>query len=331
MNSCDFLVIGSNSFSGSSFIAHLLSKKYDVVGISRSKEPNNIFLPYKWSSYKKKFNFYQLDMNNNIKEIIELIGTLKPKYVVNFAAQGMVAQSWESPADWYNTNLLSQVKLHDKMRKFKFIKKYVHVTTPEVYGSTSGWIDESEFFRPSTPYAVSRAACDLHLLSFFKAYNLPVVFTRSANVYGVGQQLYRIIPRTILFSRIGRKLKLDGGGESMRSFININDVSSATELLALSGSVGSTYHISSTKSIMIKDLVLMICQMMEISFNDMVEISHDRLGKDQNYLLNSNKIRNEFNWKPLIALKEGIEQTISWIDENIDVVKNQNYNYIHKI
>ena len=69
---------------------------------------------------------------------------------------------------------------------------------PHIYGSTDeGWMKESFNFSPSTPYAVSRASCDLHLLSFFKAYDFPVVFTRAANVYGPGQQLYRIIPRTI--------------------------------------------------------------------------------------------------------------------------------------
>ena len=79
-------------------------------------------------------------------------------------------------------------------------------------------------FNPTTPYAVSRAACDLHLKSFFKAYEFPVVFTRSANVYGPGQQLYRIIPRTILSALSGKLNELHGGGNSIRSFIHIDDV-----------------------------------------------------------------------------------------------------------
>ena len=109
----------------------------------------------------------------------------------------MVAQSWENPVHWYKTNIISQVALHDKLRKRNFLK-YVHVTTREVYGSTDkGWIKECFDFSPST-HAVSRASCDLHLMSTFKAYNFPVVFTRAANVYGPGQQLYRIIPRTML-------------------------------------------------------------------------------------------------------------------------------------
>ena len=107
---------------------------------------------------------------------------------------------------------MAQVALHDVLREKTYLQKYVHVSTPEVYGSTDGgWIKEHNHFAPSTPYAVSRAACDLHLQSFYEAYGFPVVFTRAANVYGPGQQLYRIIPRTLLSTRTGKPMKLHGG------------------------------------------------------------------------------------------------------------------------
>ena len=108
------------------------------------------------------------------------------------------------------------------------------MTTPEVYGSTDGgWIKEHNHFAPSTPYAVSRAACDLHLHSFHQAYGFPVVFTRAANVYGPGQQLYRIIPRALLSARTGESMQLHGGGHSVRAFIHIKDVVRATGVLLL--------------------------------------------------------------------------------------------------
>ena len=186
-----------------------------------------MFIYHSWKKYSN-YNFYKIDLNKDLNQLIEIINKFQFDYVVNFAAQGMVAQSWSSPEDWYQTNVVGQVKLHDSLRKFDFIKKYVHVTTPEVYGSTEGWIKENFNFNPSTPYAASRAACDLHLKTFYNAYNFPVTFTRAANVYGPGQQLYRIITRSILYSRIGKKLDLHGGGYSNRSFIHINDVCSAT-------------------------------------------------------------------------------------------------------
>ena len=244
MKKTTFFVIGSNCFSGSYFVNQALNDGYEVHGISRSREPSDIFLPYKWNKIDslkfgkniEKFKFHKLNINNDLNEIISLINDVKPSHIINFAAQGMVAQSWENPIDWYQTNLISQVAFHDQLRKYTFLKKYIHVTTPEVYGNTSSeWIKEKYDFSPSTPYAVSRAACDLHLLSFLKAYEFPVVFTRAANVYGHGQQLYRIIPRAILSALTEKKMLLHGGGVSCRSFIHIQDVVEGTMKIAIEG------------------------------------------------------------------------------------------------
>ena len=324
-------VIGSNSFSGATFVRYLLDKDHDVLGFSRSKEPEDVFLPYKWFEYGRgRFHFKQSNLNDDIKKLIDILTEEKPSYIVNFAALGMVAQSWEKPEEWYQTNVVAQVKLHDQLRKLKFLKKYVHVTTPEVYGSTDGWIKENYNFNPSTPYAVSRAACDLHLKSFFNAYNFPVVFTRAANVYGPGQQLYRIIPRTILYARLGKKLFLHGGGSSERSFIHMDDVSDATYRVALNGTVGETYHISTLQTISIRDLVRKICDFIKVDFSDLVKDSEESLGKDQSYMLNSNKIRTELSWKNNIGLEKGIISTIEWVDRNLDILKNLPHEYIHK-
>jgi len=325
-----FLVIGSNSFSGAQFIKYLLENGNNVIGVSRSNEINDVYLPYKWGNKKENFKFYSIDINNQLDELVEILNDFKPEYIVNFAAQGMVAQSWETPQDWYQTNVVGQVKLHDQLRKLKFIKKYVHVTTPEAYGSTDGWIKESFNFAPSTPYAVSRAACDLHLMSFFKAYNFPVVFTRAANVYGPGQQLYRIIPRTMLYARLGKKMKLHGGGLSTRSFIHMDDVSAATFKIAIDGNQGDSYHISTNETITIRELVEKICELTNANFSELVEVSEDRLGKDQAYLLDSSKLRENFTWQEKINLEQGLIDTLSWVDNNIEILKSLPADYIHK-
>ena len=218
------LVIGSNSFSGSNFVNSLLLKGYEVLGVSRSKEPEEVFLPYRWEKNISNFRFLQIDINKDLESLVRQIKLFKPTYVVNFAAQGMVAESWKKPEDWYMTNVISQVKLHDSLRKFDFIENYLNFSTPEVYGSTDGWIKESYNFAPNTPYAASRASCDLHLMTFFRNYDFPVTFTRAANVFGEGQQLYRIVPKTILSALLNNKLDLHGGGTSERSFIHMNDV-----------------------------------------------------------------------------------------------------------
>lgn len=325
-----FLIIGSNSFSGAQFVKYLLNNECEVIGVSRSAELDIVYLPYKWLKNQPQFTFFQIDINHQLGELIDICKKVKPEFVVNFAAQGMVAQSWEAPQDWYQTNVVGQVKLHDQLRKLNFIKKYVHVSTPEVYGSTEGWVTENFNFAPSTPYAVSRAACDLHLMSFFKAYKFPVVFTRAANVYGPGQQLYRIIPRAMLYARLGKKMQLHGGGHSIRSFIHMDDVSEATYKIALNGKLGESYHISTRDTITILDLVKKICQLTGVSLNDLAEVSEERLGKDQAYLLDSTKLEQELDWKDTISLDLGLRETLHWIDNNLETLKSLPADYIHK-
>ncbi|HLI14399.1 MAG TPA: GDP-mannose 4,6-dehydratase [Alphaproteobacteria bacterium] len=323
-------VLGSNSFSGASFVDHALARGADVIGISRSPEPHHAFLPYRWSDRQSAFRFHALDLNRDLDAIAALIRQERPSYVVNFAAQSMVGESWKNPDHWFMTNVVSTVRLHDQLRQFDFLDRYVHITTPEVYGSTTGFITEDAPFNPSTPYAVSRAAADMSLRTYHAAYGFPVVYTRAANVYGPGQQLYRIIPRTILFIKLGRRLSLHGGGHSSRSFIHIADVADATWRVMLEGRLGASYHISTEDVITIRELVERICGMMSARFADAVEVSDERLGKDTAYMLDSRKIRSELGWRDTIGLDEGIATCIRWIEDNFDDLRSQPFDYIHK-
>jgi len=325
------VVLGSNSFSGSHFVDYLLDEGLAVLGLSRSSEPSRVFLPYLWREHKSgKFRFEQLDLNRDMDKTAERIGDFKPDYVVNFAAQGMVAESWLHPEHWYQTNIVANVQLHDRLRRFDFLKKYVHVSTPEVYGSCRGNVTEDAPFNPSTPYAASRAGCELHLRTFIRNYRFPAVFTRSANVFGPGQQLYRIIPRTILYILLGRKLPLHGGGHSVRSFIHIRDVADGTLRVARKGEIGEAYHFSTTRNISIRKVVEMICDMMGAQFDDVAEVVDDRPGKDEAYLLDSSKARSLLGWKDKVELEAGIQETIAWVRDNIDTLKQQPLDYIHK-
>jgi dTDP-glucose 4,6-dehydratase len=323
------LVIGSNSFSGASFVEFALRQGAKVIGTSRSLEPIDALLPYKWRNHRN-FEFHQLDLNKDLTKINDLIQAERPAHIVNFAAQSMVGESWKSPEDWFMTNVVSTVKLHDVLRQCDFLKRYVHVSTPEVYGSCSGFVKEDFPFNPSTPYAVSRAAADMSLRTFHSAYNFPVVTTRAANVYGPGQQLYRIIPRTILFVLLGKRLQLHGGGVSTRSFIHMADVSDATWRIMLNGSNGDTYHISTSEVVSIKELVERICNKLQVSFEDHVEMVGERIGKDSAYHLDSSKIRTELGWTDSVTLDQGLDECIAWVKENFESLKATNFDYIHK-
>ena len=298
--------------------------------MSRSNEINRVFLPYKNSKNLDLLKFYKVDLNKNIYQVEKILKKCKPKYVVNYAAQGMVSQSWISPEDWYETNIVSQVKLIQILKKYKFIKKYIHVTTPEVYGNTKYKIKESFNFNPSTPYAISRSTMDFHLKRYFETFNFPVIFTRTANVYGPGQQIYRIIPKALWFLNLKKKFPLHGGGSSTRSFVFIDDASKATYKIALRGKIGETYHIATNKLISIKNLIKKIFHADRNSFKKFILISKERTGKDHSYNLSSKKLRTKLGWKPLITLDEGLKKTEYWIKKNFQVLRKLKFEYVHK-
>ena len=186
------LVIGSYSFCGSHFVDECLREGLAVWGVSRSTEPHPVFLPYRWPisgegpslATAENFQFQAIDLNSQLNDLLELIDRVQPELVVNFAAQGMVAESWLNPTHWYRTNVVSQVALHDALRQETLPAEIRACHHARGVWQHRWWLDqEHNHFAPSTPYAVSRAACDLHLHSFHQAYGFPVVFTRAANVW----------------------------------------------------------------------------------------------------------------------------------------------------
>ena len=211
-------VIGSNSFSGSDFIDLLLEDEgNDVIGISRSPEKSVLFQPYKCRE-SPSFRFYQMDLNIHMAPIIELFDSFEPEYVVNFAAQSEVAPSWEHPEQWFQTNAGAVTELAHALKDRHYLKRYVHISSPEVYGTCTGTVREDAPLNPSTPYAASKAAGDLSLFTFVKNFHFPMVMIRSTNVYGAHQQLYKIVPRTIIYLKQGKKIPLHGDGRAVKSW-----------------------------------------------------------------------------------------------------------------
>jgi len=325
------LVFGSNSFSGSHFVTHCLRLGHDVVGVSRSSEPHSVFLPYRTETgLAGDFTFHQFDLNLHSRQIADLIQQIKPTFVINFASQSMVAESWENPEHWMMTNVVATVRLHEQLRTCPFLKTYLHISTPEVYGTCEGLVPEHTRYNPSTPYAVSRAAADMSLMAYFRRYAFPVVFTRAANVFGPGQQLYRIIPRTILCFLTGQKLPLHGGGHSVRSFIHIRDVSNGTYRAMQQGRHGEVFHLSTARNTSIRGIVEMLAQRLHVRFEDGVTITDDRPGKDAAYLLDSSKARTELAWEPNTTLEDGLDETIKWVQDNLEELLRQPRYYTHK-
>jgi len=324
------LVLGPNSFSGSVFAEVILNEGKRVVGINRSHEVALPFRAYSNSKNLANMQIFELGSNYDPATVVEICEANKVEIVVNFAAQSMVAQSWDSPWDWYQTNCVWLSRLTYELMKWGGLKKFVHYTTPEVYGSTSGWIDEEAGINPTTPYAISRAAGDLHLLAEFRRSGFPVIFTRAANVYGPFQQRYRILPKALIAAATRQKIELHGGGHSERSFIFMEDVAHALLLILKSGNIGASYHISTQRLVTIRKAVEMCFQIYGIEPTNYLVISEDRPGKDKAYMLDSNKIRRELGWVDNVSLEEGIKKTRQWVDRWLDLLVKEPSEYVHK-
>jgi dTDP-glucose 4,6-dehydratase len=324
------LVIGSNSFSGSDFVDLLLEREeYKVIGVSRSPEKGTLFLPYKRRD-SKNFQFHQIDLNKDLPKLISILDEFRPDYIVNFAAQSEVAPSWENPHHWFQTNAVALTQLANVLKDLPYLKKYVHISSPEVYGTCVGNILEEAPLNPSTPYAASKAAGDLSLFAFAKNFSFPLVMVRATNVYGAHQQLFKIIPRSAIYLKLGKTIELHGGGVAVKSYIHIRDISRGELAIMEQGRIGEIYHLSPDQGVAVRDVVQMICNKMNMDFKKVTKEVAERLGQDKAYTIDSSKARRELGWAPIISLSEGIGQTVAWVEKSFDEISHQPLGYIHK-
>ena len=325
-------MLGANSFSGQDFVDLVLSATDDkVIGISRSPERTDLFLSYKLRKNLSRYRYFELDMNKDMNEILKLMDSEKPGYIVNFAAQSEVAPSWESPEDWFSTNTVALAKLINHLRKRNYLHKYLHISSPEIYGNCVGNITEQTNANPSTPYAVSKAAADMLLQVYYKQFNFPVSIVRATNVYGPRQQLFKIIPRTAIYLNLGKSIGLHGGGSAIKSYIHVRDVSRGELLVLESGNNGGIYNLSPEKGVSVKNVVGLICQHMGKNIDDNVIMERERPGQDAAYIIDSSKIRSEMGWAPSINLEDGISEVVDWISKYWRDIQKESLEYNHKI
>src|SRR5262249_2769099 len=153
---------------------------------------------------------------------------------------------------------------------------------------------------PSTPYAASKAAADSLLAAYRKQFQFPVLTVRATNVYGAGQQLFKIIPRSAIYLLLGRTIELHGGGKAVKSYIHIRDVSHGELAVLERGRIGQMYHLSPDHGISIRDLVARMCRLMNVDFAKTTKSVDERPGQDAAYVIDSTLARTELSWRPTI-------------------------------
>lgn len=326
-----YCVIGSNAFSGQDFIDRLLDDPgARVLAVSRSPERPDLFLRYRSHPNAGAVRFVQADLNRDMDALLAELDAQAPEYIVNFAAQSEVAPSWDHPEHWYRTNTVALARLVNHLRRRDYLSRYLHVSSPEAYGTCVGRVTEDSPLNPSTPYAASKAAADQLLGVFHRQFGFPVVTVRATNVYGARQQLFKIVCRTAIYLKLGRKIQLHGGGTAVKSYIHIRDVSEGERAILHAGTPGQVYHLSPDAGIAVRDVVRIICERMGRRFEDCTETVAERPGQDAAYVIDSTKARQSFGWAPRVTLDQGLGEVAAWIDAHWDTIRTLPHDYQHR-
>ena len=306
------LILGSNSFSGNHVVNFLIKKNFKIYGISKSKLYPRRFNVLSNSSLNKRFKFYKLDINTDFKIIEKLILKLKPEIIIDFLGQGMVAESWIYPELTFNSNLIGKIKLYEVLRKTKFLKKYIKISTPEVFGSTTIKEPNSIKYNPSTPYALSHSTAENYLRLLNKQFKFPVIISRFANFYGPYQRLYRVIPLAIHKAFLKEKFYLHGGGSSRRSFIYSEDFCEGIYKMITHGKIGAYYQFASTEYLSIRKLVTKIYKKFGLNPDKFIINVTDRPGKDKDYRIYDKDTKKKLKWNNKFKLDNGLDNVIKW-------------------
>ncbi len=303
------LVLGASSFGGSSFLKFLKKKtKYKIWGTYRTK--SNIMKLFK--NNKHQYDFIKLDLASPDNDLIKIVERVKPNYIFDFASVCLVNESWSDPCYYFKVNFSSKLKFVKNLSNYNFLKKFIYISTPEVFGSTINPVKESaKEFNPSTPYALSKMNME-QLLSIYNNRKKKSIIVRASNFYGLDQLEHRLIPKLIKSLKNKKKFPLHGNGDSKRNFLFEDDFNAGLIRLIKYGKNGDVYHFSSENYNTIKEIVEMTCNLLDVKYADYVYKVKDRIAKDKYYFLNCNKTKKVLKWKSKIKINQGLKKIIEY-------------------
>lgn len=306
---------GGAGFIGSNFIIYMLNKytNYEIINVDCLTYAGNIN-NLKSVQDNPNYSFVQADITDTT--VIERILSTGIDYVVNFAAESHVDRSIASPEIFVKTNVLGTQILLEASKKYG-IRKYVQVSTDEVYGSlgAEGLFTESTPLSPNSPYSASKAGGDMLARAYFETYQFPVCITRCSNNYGAYQFPEKLIPLVFTKALKDEKIPVYGDGLNIRDWLHVEDHCSAIDLVLHEGKAGEVYNIGGNNERTNLQIVSTILEELGKS-EELISYVTDRLGHDRRYAIDATKIRKELGWQPKYVFETGIKQTVQWYLSN---------------
>ena len=309
------LVSGVMGFIGSYFAkwAMLNDKKVEIVGVNRLSNNKNL-RRLEPILNDNRFTMHFLDTDKDqLSDAFQDVDV-----VVNFAAKTFVDYSIQNPLPFIQSNLVGTFKMLEEARRSKTVKRFIHIGTDEVYGAIlEGAYKEDSRLNPSNPYAATKAAADMLVVSYKNTYGMPLIITRTENNYGPYQGREKVIPTFVRKALNNEPLPVFGDGKHRRQWLFVEDHCTAIMHLIEHGTNGEIYHIAGSQELENLELARKILKIMNKPENIKFIPDHDaRPGHDRRYALDSSKIRAT-GWEPEWSLDNGLNRTMRWCMDNI--------------
>jgi len=315
----NLLVTGGCGFIGSNFINYYfpkekINKLVNLDAMYYCANQHNV------EETIRKSNKYILVEGNLCDEALvkNILTTHQITHVIHFAAQSHVQNSFEDSLSFTKDNILGTHVLLEACRKYNKVKKFIHVSTDEVYGESMNNVDEQcknehSILCPTNPYAATKAGAELIAQSYNHSYKMPIIITRGNNVYGSNQYPEKLIPKFIKLLKEGKKVTIQGNGTSVRGFLNAYDTAKAFECILEKGKVGEIYNIGCDEGMeySVMDIAKILIKMIKgtDNYNDWIEYIEDRPFNDQRYYITNKKLK-DLGWTIETTFLDGLSQII---------------------
>ncbi len=334
-----YLVTGGSGFIGSNYIHYMFDRYKDEIRIinvdvlTYAGNPENL----KDIENNENYTFIKADICDR-DAIEEIFAKNEIDRVVHFAAESHVDRSIRNPEVFVQTNVLGTLVMLNCAKKaweledgsFREGKRFLHVSTDEVYGSLEEegtYFYETTPYDPHSPYSASKASSDLVVKSYIDTYHFPAFITNCSNNYGAYQFPEKLIPLIINNTLQGKKLPVYGDGKNVRDWLYVMDHAKAIDMVMEKGRIGEKYNVgghNERQNIeIVKTIIHTIAEMLPDSDprkahvnEELITYVADRKGHDRRYAIAPDKIRSEIGWEPETKFEDGIKMTIKWYFEH---------------